>query len=52
MKDIDFVEGFKTSGHLNESLPYFRLVEVSVKFEVVIYFFLDISSVSDLHDDA
>lgn len=39
------MKGLESSGHLNESLPYFGLIEVSSVFEVVVDFFLDISSI-------
>ena len=45
MKDVDVVKSLEASGHLDESLPDFSLIEVSSVFEVLVDLLLDISSI-------
>ena len=46
------MQNFETPCHLDESLPDLWLVEVGTETEMLIDFFLYVSSISQLHHDA
>jgi hypothetical protein len=46
------MEGFESLGHLTQSLPNLHLVEMGVIFYVLVYLFLYVSCIGQLHDNA
>ncbi len=46
------MESLEPTSHMNESLPYFGLLEVGFVFDVIVNFLQDIPCFSYLHHDA
>lgn len=52
MEDFEVVKGFKSTGYLNQNVPNFPLVEITLLLFVLHYPLVEIASVRKLHNHA